>query len=455
MFNLKKFNKQTINLFVLAVSILFSQSLSAQNERFHGGRGDGADVATTGVINFNTVDYVGDVFTVHIDKALDQADTTENDIINFKLTFSEAVVDLRPESIELSGDAEAQTIEITGGGTEYNIAVSGMLNNGSVIINIPGGNVHNSVGAPNMPAVIVDNEVVYLGADLTVEIFRAAGQTYLTSNDTAFFDIVFNEQVSGFETSDIQLSGTAQSQNISIEGDGKVFLTKVFDFQTDGSVSVNVPAGVATSIYGKLNQSSVNTENTVIIDHTRPDVEVKLADGQTDPAYTFPIKFGVVFSEDVVDFSGASLMYGGSPDMKITVSGNGSVYVVAVDSIITNETISIYIAENAVHDYAGNGNTEPLYSGNSVTYKGATAISSLDLKDFAKIYSEKGKLHIDFKKSPVGGVVVNIYQITGQKVVSKKIYDRFNIIELKPMQNYILQIYDKQFLFAKKIFLFP
>lgn len=444
-----------LNILLILVGILINQDfLSAQNERFHGGRGDGSDVETTGVINFNSINYEGNVFTVHIDKAAGQSDTTENDVINFKLTFSETVIDLKQESIVLSGDAQAQNVLITGGGTEYNIAVSGMLNNGHVNIDIPEGKVHNSVGSPNLPAVIVDNDVVFLGADLTVEIIRALGQDYLTNKDTVCFNINFNEDISGFDNSDIELSGTALAQSVFIEGDTNRYIAKVFDFQSDGSVSINIPSGVVNSIYGKSNQPSINSENTVIIDRTRPDVEIKLADGQTNPAYSFPIKFKVVFSEDVVDFSDEVLMYGGSPNIQVTVSGNGSVYIVSVDSLSSNETINIYLAENVVHDYAGNGNTEPSYTDNSVIFKGVTGINNLHFNDFVKLYSNKGNLTIAFKEAPKYKILMEIYKITGQKVLSKFLIDKINTIRLSPMQPYILQFSAKNIYFYKKIFTF-
>ncbi|MCF6240599.1 MAG: hypothetical protein L3J74_04550 [Bacteroidales bacterium] len=445
--------KQTLSFIILLAGMLINQEFSfAQNERFHGGRGDGADVATTGIINFNSVDYEGNVFTVHIDKATGQADTTENTSINFKLTFSETVIDLRPESIVLSGDAQPQTVQITGGGTEYTIAVSGMLSNGHVIIDIPAGKVHNSVGSPNLPAVIVDNEVVFLGADLTVEIKRSLGQEYLTNKDTVRFDINFNESVINFDSTDVEISGTAMAQGIITEGDTDRYIAKVFGFQNDGNISINIPAGVTNSIYGKSNLSSINTENTVIIDRSRPDVEIKLADGQTNPAYTFPIKFKVVFSEDVVDFSGAVLMYGGSPNIKVTVSGNGSVYIVAIDSLISNETISIYLSEDAVHDYAGNGNTSPIYTNNSVTFKGVTGINQLNFNDYVKTYSNEGNLTIIFKDTPKYNILMEIYKITGQKVLYKYLENKTNTVKLLPLQTYIIRFSGKNIHFSKKIF---
>ena len=453
MIHILRYQKRLIFFIVFPLIFFYTQNISAQNEAFHGGRGDGADVQSSGIIDFNSVDYEGDVFTVHIDKAAGQTDTTESDIINFKLTFSDFVSDLRPESISLSGTANAQNVSISGNGTEYNVSVSGMLNNGSVIIDIPEGAVHNSVGSPNLPAVIIDNTVIFRGADLTVEITRHPGQAYLTNVDTVLFDITFNEIVNGFESSDIQVSGTANPQGIKLSGDSRTYLAKIYDFQTDGSVSITIPAGVAESIYGKSNESSINTENKVLIDKTRPDVEIKLAEGQSNPAYTYPIKFKVVFSEDVVDFSANSIMYGSSSHLKISVSGNGSVYIVSIDSVKTNETISIYMSENVVHDYAGNGNTNPDYSGNSVTFAGVTSVNMLNIEDFAKVYGQKGNLFIHFNELPKQYMYLEIFDIDGKKIKEKRLSDRENYIPLSPMHHYIISLSSNNFTYRKKVFI--
>ena len=445
-----KINLPVFVLFLLWV--LFNQQLSAQNERFHGGSGDGADVCTSASIDFNSVDYEGDVFTGYIDLAAGQADTTDIKTINFKLSLSEPAHDLTSSSIKLSGDAQPQKVVITGSGTEYNMAVSGMLNNGSVMVELPAGSVHNSVGAPNLSAVIIENEVIFVGADFTVEINRATGQEYITNTDTAYFSVNFNEFVIDFNEADIELSGTATPTSMVVVGDGKTFDVAVSGYQNEGTIVINILADKVKSTYGKFNEASINTGNIVVFDNSRPDVEIKLNEGQQNPAYTFPIKFKVIFSEEVIDFSDGSVTYGGSPGLKIIVSGNGSVYTVSVDSAITSETISIYIDENAVHDYAGNGNTIAQNTANSVTFKGTTGINDLKIDDFAKIYSQNGKLSILLKKIPEHKVFAEIYQLSGQRIVNRYLLNMINTIELKPFNTYILRLSGRNFLFSKKVF---
>jgi len=50
--------------------------------------------------------------------------------INFTVVFSESVSDFAAGDVMLSGTAGATTVAVTGSGTTYNVAVSGMTSSG-------------------------------------------------------------------------------------------------------------------------------------------------------------------------------------------------------------------------------------------------------------------------------------------------------------------------------------
>jgi hypothetical protein len=58
----------------------------------------------------------------------------EGSVVNFTKTFTEPVVDFDESDVVLSGPAKPTTVEVTGIGNVYNIAVSGMSDNGLVIV---------------------------------------------------------------------------------------------------------------------------------------------------------------------------------------------------------------------------------------------------------------------------------------------------------------------------------
>ena len=82
--------------------------------------------------------------TVTINQAAGQPDPTNTSPINFTVVFSESVTDFAAGAVTLSGTAGATTGTVTGSGTNYNVAVSGMTGNGTVIATIAAGVVHDA-----------------------------------------------------------------------------------------------------------------------------------------------------------------------------------------------------------------------------------------------------------------------------------------------------------------------
>ncbi len=438
-------------LFLLIFATFSNAYLFAQNERFHGGAGDGA-ASVSSSLNFNDVDYVGNDLTVQIDRAIGQDDVTDVTPINFSVVFSEPVLEFVPDDVLLSGTALATTVQISGSGTNYTVTVSGMWGNGTVIIDVPAGNVRNSVGNPNQTPSYIDNEVSFFGADLNVEITRAAGQAYITNSSTVHFSVNFSNVVSDFTNTDVQYSGVANPTSVAVSGSGRLYDVAVSGMQNDGSITINIPANIAQDSYGKSNNSSINTENTVIYDISRPNVEINLANGQTDPAYELPLKFDVIFSEDVTNFSEESISYGGSAGLALVVSGSGSNYNVIIDGALTNETVTISIPEGVAYDFIGNPNTSSDNVHNSITFLGITGINNIAKSGIAKVYYTNGNIIISFYELPKENVLVEIYNLQGQHILDKKISDKLNYLPLKPSNTYIIRLSGKNLNYFTKIF---
>src|SRR5207249_7628499 len=83
---------------------------------------------------------------VTIDKAAAQADPTNTSPINFTVVFSESVTGFDGTDVSLSGTAGATTKLVTGSGTTYNVAVSGMTSDGTVIATVLAGGAADAAG---------------------------------------------------------------------------------------------------------------------------------------------------------------------------------------------------------------------------------------------------------------------------------------------------------------------
>ena len=140
--------------------------------------GDGTVIATIGagkvhdatsnpnVASTSTDNSVTCVPGVTIDRAANQADLTNGATINFTVTFSAPVSDFATGDVTLGGNAGATTAVVTGSGTTYNVAVSGMSATGTVEASIAAGAAHDAAGNPNMPSLTNTDPVNYVAGPL-------------------------------------------------------------------------------------------------------------------------------------------------------------------------------------------------------------------------------------------------------------------------------------------------
>ena len=99
--------------------------------------------------------------TVTINQAATQADPTHSPI-NFTVVFSEAVTDFASGDVTFGGTAPGRCWRtVTGSGTTYNVAVSGMTGDGTVIASIAAGKAHDAAGNANTASTSTDNSVAY------------------------------------------------------------------------------------------------------------------------------------------------------------------------------------------------------------------------------------------------------------------------------------------------------
>ncbi len=136
-------------------------------------------------------DSVGPAVTVN--QANSQSDPTNGSTINFTVTFSEPVSDFTTDDVTLSGTAGATIAVVTGTSTIYNIAVSGMVNDGTVIASINAGVATDTSNNTNATSTSADNTVTYdttapglPTASLSPGTYTGAHSTTLSSAGSLF-----------------------------------------------------------------------------------------------------------------------------------------------------------------------------------------------------------------------------------------------------------------------------
>jgi hypothetical protein len=99
--------------------------------------------------------------TVTINQGGGQADPASSAPIFFAVVFSEPVTGFTGGDVTLGGTAGATVAVVSGGGTTYGVAVSGMTKSGTVVASIAAGVVADAVGNTNLGSTSADNTVTF------------------------------------------------------------------------------------------------------------------------------------------------------------------------------------------------------------------------------------------------------------------------------------------------------
>ncbi|HVF71788.1 MAG TPA: choice-of-anchor Q domain-containing protein, partial [Chthoniobacterales bacterium] len=206
--------------------------------------------------------------SVTINQAGTQADPTNVSPINFTVVFSEPVTNFTTGDVTLSGTAGATTAAVTGSGSTYNVAVSGMTQDGTVIATIAAGVANDAAGNGNNASTSTDNSVTFDNTPPSVTINQAAGQTDPTVFSPINFTVVFSESVTDFDGNDVTLTGTAGPTTATVTGSGTTYNVAVSGMTATGTVTASIAAGRAHDAAGNGNTASTSTDNTVFYVNT-------------------------------------------------------------------------------------------------------------------------------------------------------------------------------------------
>src|SRR3990172_10674822 len=148
--------------------------------------------------------------TVTINQAVGQADPTGTSPINFTVVFSSSVTGFATGDVSFTGSTAGGTLigTVTGSGTTYNVAVTGMTTSGTVVASILAGVAINGGAEPNLASTSTDNSVTWDVTSPDVTINQAASQADPTGTSPINFTVVFSESVTGFATGDVSFTGS-------------------------------------------------------------------------------------------------------------------------------------------------------------------------------------------------------------------------------------------------------
>ncbi|MDX1946825.1 MAG: Ig-like domain-containing protein [Pirellulaceae bacterium] len=371
-----------------------------------GGTGTGNGNFTTG--QTYTIDKTAP--TVTIDQASGQSDPTAISPINFTVIFSENTTNFTDSDVSFTGSTVGGTLAaaVTGSGSSYNVAVTGMTGTGTVVASLAAGVATDAAGNGNLASTSGDNSVTVGAAGLTVTIDQASGQADPTNGATINYTAIFSAPVTNFVTGDVSFTGSSAGGTLlgTVTGGPQTYNIAVTGMTSSGSVVATIAAGVATDAGSTSNSVSTSTDNTVSFDNLAPTVTINQASGQSDPTSGATINYTVVFSENTTNFVTGDVSFPGSTaggTLVGTVTGSGSSYNVAVTGMTTSGTVIPSLAAGIATDAAGNGNTASTSGDNTVNYDVTVpTVSSINRTDGSPSEAASVSFTVTFSESVAG-----------------------------------------------------
>jgi len=154
--------------------------------------------------------------TVTIEQAGGQTDPATASPINYTVTFSETVTGFDAADISFTGSTAGGTLTpiITGTGTTYNVAVSGMTTSGTVVPSVIANAATDAVGNPSAASTSTDNTVTYNTIPTVSNINKTGNEdnniTFTAADFTAAFSDVDNDSLNKIQITSLPANGTLQ-----------------------------------------------------------------------------------------------------------------------------------------------------------------------------------------------------------------------------------------------------
>jgi trimeric autotransporter adhesin len=209
--------------------------------------------------------------TVTIDQAPGQSDPAETGPVRFRVVFSEPVNGFDQSGVDLTGSnvpgTLAKIVSEVGlrDGTTYEVTVTGMVSDGDVVATVRPSAAKDEAGNDSLASTSSDNKVRF-AVRPTVTVEQASGQADPTTTGPIVFNVVFSEDVTGFDGTKVDLSqstvaGTATAAVILLTP--STYRVEVTGMAGVGKVIARILADQVTDAAGNGNLASTSADNQV------------------------------------------------------------------------------------------------------------------------------------------------------------------------------------------------
>jgi|688.fasta_scaffold23724_2 hypothetical protein len=262
--------------------------------------------------------------------------------VTFAFAFSEAVAGFSADDILVSGGSKGTFV---GSGANYSLLVTPDSNSTCTItVDVPAGVATDAAGNPNTAALQASQ--VFDTQPPSLAITDDVGGT---AAGPVTFSFAFSEPVFSFSADDILVSGGSKG---TFAGSGANYTLLVTpDPNSTGTITVDVPAGVATDAAGNPNTPAAQASQ--VFDTQAPSLAIT---DDVSGIAAGPLSFSFAFSEAVAGFSADDITVSGGTKGAFAGSGANYSLLVTPDPNSTG-TITVDVPAGVVTDAAGNPNT--------------------------------------------------------------------------------------------------
>lgn len=195
--------------------------------------------------------------SVTVNQANGQVDPTGASQINFTAVFDQAVTGFTGTDVSFAGSTASGnlTANVTGGPTTFNIAVTGMTGNGTVVASIPSNVVDQtnpaSTSADNSVTFQINSAPIFVGATTTLNVLQDASATDIKSLLHASYPdsadpLTWSQSAAPSHGTLSFSSATASGGSADITPGGVITYTPTAGYAGADSFVVQVSDGVST-----------------------------------------------------------------------------------------------------------------------------------------------------------------------------------------------------------------
>ena len=213
---------------------------------------------------------------------------TNADTLVFRITFDEDVTNVNAADFDVSGSTANITDVAVESADVYLLTVSGgdlASLNGTVGVNLAGTQDITDLAGSALPAGEPATDETYTVDNIspTSVIDQAAGQADPATSLPIEFSVVFNEDVTGFTSSDLVFGGTAAgTPSGTVTGGPQAFTVSVSGLTGDGTITMSYNTGAASDLVGNSSTLPTLTDNEVTFNGD-PLLEIQRPSGTARP----------------------------------------------------------------------------------------------------------------------------------------------------------------------------